>query len=136
MKSLKLIVDLKSLSFNESNKNFYGNVFLDINGKYYPDKNWNDFVLRLLLTWAYNLINYNKGTLYFFDGPYEIQFQKNGHMLDLCIESLGVYNCETKVFLQIIRDALMEIYNMEKYSQMLDERKIMSCVQMIDNNIV
>ncbi len=136
MRNLELILDMNSLSYNPGNKNFYGNVCLNLNRIYYPDKDWNDYILRLLLTWAYNILNQDMGTLYFFDGPYEIEFKKNENILHLFIESLGTYNCEVQYFLQIIRENLIQICNMEKYSKVLDKKKVMSCVKAIDNGIM
>lgn len=133
MKNLKLIFDVESLSYNPKNKHFYGDICFDLDGIYYPDKNWNDYILTVLLSWTYNIANQKEGTLYFFDGPYEISFKKREDILCLFIESLGEYHCEIKYLLQMIRDDLMKIYNMEKYSQVLDKKKIMLGMKTIDN---
>lgn len=135
MNDLKLMFDIESLEHNPRTGRFYGDIWVEADGLCYPDKNWNDYILTVLATWVYNLVHMDSGTLCFFDGHYDIGFHKKGNVLKLRVEDegLGTYYCEEKYFLEMIKEYLVQICNVEKYSQVLEKEKLMFDVKSIDS---
>lgn len=138
MNDLKVMFNKESLEHNPRTGRFYGDIWVEADGLCYPGENWNDFILTVLETWVYNLLHRDSGTLCFFDGPYEIGFHKNENVLELRVEDegLGTYYCEEQYFLQTLREYLLQICDIEKYSQVLEKEKLMIYVKEIDNYIM
>ncbi|MDR1565541.1 MAG: hypothetical protein LBS74_11345 [Oscillospiraceae bacterium] len=73
-------------SFSESNIDTI--FYVDIEGQCFPDEQWTDFIVPVLEMWINNLsTNYNASKagfkLYFMDGPYYIECQKENSQLKM-----------------------------------------------------
>lgn len=99
MSEIRLILDENSISHNKNEDIIYGNLYLKVGTRYFPDKNWNDYIYRILLTWAYNIINFNNGDLYFMDGAYDMSYTIKEEKIIIFIEEYGEFECILKEFL-------------------------------------
>ncbi len=137
MKQVTVNLKKESICHNPDNNAIYGNIFLEIGEIAYPNKEWNDYIVRLLTTWAYSLMNNKLGELYFFDGPYEIYFKKNKDKIFFSLESENEYSCLIKDFLQSILTCLMivlEYIELNKL-QIPDINRIMQCMDVIKGEL-
>lgn len=80
MSNLKIQIDSSSLSKN--NNMITGVIYFDLNGNFFPEKTWNDFVIVLINNWvisSHNIIsNITKSEeFYFMDGPFSLKITKN-----------------------------------------------------------
>lgn len=137
MKQVTLNLKKESICHNPDNNAIYGNICLQIGEIDYPSKEWNDYIVRLLTTWAYSLINNKLGELYFFDGPYEIFFKKNEDKIFFSLESGNEYSCLIKDFLQSILTCLTLVLEYIEVNelQIPDLNRIMQCMNVIKGEI-
>ncbi|MCI3936851.1 hypothetical protein MQX03_06545 [Chryseobacterium aahli] len=80
MNKLKIRID--SNSFAKHRDNITGIICFDFNGKFFPEKNWNDFIIVLVNNWiesSYRIMsNFTiSEDFYFMDGPFSIKIRKN-----------------------------------------------------------
>lgn len=68
---------IQSLDFDEASPNtpIWGKIYVDINGRYFPDFEWYDAVSSVLGMWAETVIEFVHSSeaqcdLYFMDGPF------------------------------------------------------------------
>lgn len=86
-------------TINFDNDFYYANntvdstFYIEINGKYFPDKEWTDFPLSVLDMWINVIISiYHQPdiefTLDFMDGPWHIDCSKKGNTIHMqCIDN-------------------------------------------------
>lgn len=60
-----------------------GGVSIDIDGKYFPEKGWNDFIIIVLNQWAMELRSFILGTsteakFLFMEGPFVVKVRNLG----------------------------------------------------------
>ncbi len=82
MKVLKIKVNA-TVSKREKGDGYLldGLIYFSFGNYYFPEKNWYDFVTRLLNMWGNELVNaleknYTKATLFFMDGPFSVNLNK------------------------------------------------------------
>ena len=85
----KLIVDYDSL-IKEYNK-VTGSISIQADDIFFPEQDWNDFVIIILGWWikgAYSLLSgdLNTCTNSFMDGPYEFDFHKKGALWKIILK--------------------------------------------------
>lgn len=78
MKKIKLCIDEKS--FKKYKEAITGIIYLEINDYYFPQKNWNDFIIVMINNWIKSLKDIKYGIiqeteLLFFDGPFFIKIK-------------------------------------------------------------
>ncbi len=101
----------------------YGNFYLEVAGKFYPSEHWNDFVVRLLMSWSHNLLNNRRGVLCFFDGPYEINFVQEKKYIKLTLEEIGEYQIEINDFYDGLSRCLIAVGEYIKKNNLLIDKQ-------------
>lgn len=90
---------INSLEFDDAItdiESIWGKIYIEIDGVYFPDEDWFDVVSSVLDMWMNSIIEFivekkEQCTLYFMDGPYEIQlcaYEKNNISI-ICKEQDG-----------------------------------------------
>lgn len=73
---MEIIINAKSINQSSSGL-LTGEIYFEDNGKFFPDKNWDDFAVIILGTWINNFIraysSYDNFEFYFMDGPYLVK---------------------------------------------------------------
>ena len=70
----------------------FGTIYMDAGEFSFPAVGWTDFVEDVLSTWAHELLRHERDkqshfTLYFMDGPYELDILKNGEAMAMrCVD--------------------------------------------------
>ncbi len=120
---MNIIIEPDSFSFRlqsgTGNEIVYGNFYLEIGNRFFPNQHWNDFIVRLLLSWAHNLLNYEAGLLCFFDGAYEIEFVKEDKDIILTMDGLGECKIEISDFYKGLSRCLMAVEEYVKKNNIL-----------------
>ena len=99
-----------------------GNFYLEVAGIFYASEHWNDFVVRLLMSWSHNLLNNRRGVLCFFDGPYEIKFVQEKN-ITLTLEEIGEYQIEIDEFYEGLSRCLIIVERYIKENNILIDRQ-------------
>lgn len=78
---MNIIIDGNSASQNKSGK-IMGNIYFDVDGQFYPEKNWSDFLQIVLGWWVNDFIISQKRVnenfeFRFMDGPYKVLGQSS-----------------------------------------------------------
>lgn len=93
----RIQLHIKSLEINTAPSNcvwpIWGDIFVEVNGHFFPDKNWSDAVSSILDMWLPNLISFMCGKnkeceLYFMDGPHRIHLEW-GHSQEINLSMLS-----------------------------------------------
>ena len=118
---IKLILDDNSIKKGKSGL-ITGDIYFETLQGYYPEKNWNDFVMIILSWWANSFVDFLQGNqkemeFHFMDGPYcayisksgenMLNFQFNRDEVVLCLfkESICLYDLY-KILLDNCRKAI------------------------------
>lgn len=122
---MNFIIEPDSFSFRlrSGNEIVYGNFYLKIGNRFFPCQHWNDFVVRLLLSWAHDLLNGEVGVLYFYDGPYEIKFIKDGKSIMLTMEDIGECRIEINDFYDGLSQCLIAVGEYIKKNNILIDKQ-------------
>lgn len=94
MDIFEIYLDFKSIK--KVNSTVTGVISLKINGVFFPEKEWNDFIIVLIKNWldsSYSLL-YEKSDyeeFFFIDGPYFFRTKKRDP-LSCYLECIGSYN--------------------------------------------
>lgn len=74
----------KNYDYSQTSHNVYSTFYVNLNGVNFPDNQWFDFPVSVLIMWCENLLS-NKAsfTLYFMDGPYYIECQHTNDIVNM-----------------------------------------------------
>ncbi|MDQ2088183.1 hypothetical protein RBH29_17305 [Herbivorax sp. ANBcel31] len=84
MFSIKYLDDFE---YSKISKNIYSTFYVECKEVAYPDNQWTDFPVAVLSMWCENIISksnisiYNKFELFFMDGPFSIECERNADKL-------------------------------------------------------
>lgn len=89
MNKFKIQVDNNSIA--KYKDSITGTIYINFNDTFFPEKNWNDFVIILINNWIESSYNILSGIteceeFYFMDGPFFMRVRKVD--LDICIVEL------------------------------------------------
>ncbi|TWR29846.1 hypothetical protein FPZ43_08300 [Mucilaginibacter pallidiroseus] len=81
---MKLYIDSESFEISSSDV-ITGTICLKLNDDFFPEKNWNDSIALILLSWikSFKELSKNqnsKATFYFFDGPLRFEMIETGKL--------------------------------------------------------
>ena len=63
--------------YSEISHNVYSTFYVNLNGVNFPDSQWTDFPVSVLIMWCENLLlDQSSFILFFMDGPYYIECQR------------------------------------------------------------
>ncbi|HBV14511.1 hypothetical protein [Chryseobacterium carnipullorum] len=77
----KFIIYIDKNSIFKHKNNITGNIYFNFDGFFFPERNWNDFIIIIINNWinsSYNILSgYTKyEELYFMDGPFHMKVRK------------------------------------------------------------
>ncbi|AZA85536.1 hypothetical protein EG349_01380 [Chryseobacterium shandongense] len=89
MNKFKIQIDNNSIA--KYKDSITGTIYINFNDTFFPEKNWNDFVIILINNWiesSYNILSgiTESEEFYFMDGPFSMIVQKLD--TDICIVEL------------------------------------------------
>ncbi len=77
----KFIIYIDKNSIFKHKNNITGNIYINFDGSFFPERNWNDFIIIIINNWinsSYNILSgYTKyEEFYFMDGPFLMKVRK------------------------------------------------------------
>jgi hypothetical protein len=132
MSTINILIDKNSIENN--NNKITGKICFYINNNYFPDSDWNDFLVIVLNWWIDSLVNIiSNNKLYydfmFMDGPFLVRVNlKNEKKIKLNLIKRGIkekaiYSCESDIneLAEVIFKTTKEIINFVEYKNWISD---------------
>ncbi len=129
----------EDFDYSKVSRNLYSTFYVDLDGVNFPDNQWTDFPISVLLMWCENLLSdQNSFTLFFMDGPYCIECQRvsdNVHIQlienrtikkilknkTICFKDLksGILKASTDLITSVNQKIVGKVDDMEKLERLI-----------------
>tara|TARA_R110000744_G_scaffold112179_2_gene210425 strand:- start:21660 stop:22088 length:429 start_codon:yes stop_codon:yes gene_type:complete len=120
---LKIFID--ELSFERSTSELTGPVWAQFDGISFPEKNWDDFVVIVLLWWCQSIFDYedhDKTILWtFMDGPFDINFIEHKDSFEAVARHCDQIVATANTTLDEMRNLLIDAIDNTNKNKMLYE---------------